>query len=451
MKSLVTTIILFFLLLVLISNQCSGEIGLGVAPSELTVTNALKGGEFEKPITIFNLGDETARFALNATGYLKDWVRFHEIDNETSINTILVAGGGSKKIIVKFIVPDDIANGIYNCTIFVEGIPEDITVINGATTTMIVKIPVEAMIEVTGTQILTGEVKSIATMDVEVNYPLRIKVDFQNTGNVIAKPTITINITKNGSPISNFEYSQTEIKPNSKETISIEWNTTGNEVGDYVANISVSLGGENLANKDLSFNILTEGTLTRQGELDEIFFIGEPLINRYLKILSVFKNTGEVDSNAQFKGEVYINGDFVDVIESDELTVPPMDQGTLTSYVSIENPGDYIIEGYVIFNGKKTETKATSFVVPTVQSEIRSSFDTGMLPFFIIIALFTIVFGVFILKKPRKEIEKRKNANIKEKQNKTSKENISQNKEDILADIKKHLSISTGYSSTDKK
>lgn len=449
MRNSTKALVLFLLTLLAIAPNV-GAIGVGVAPSKFTIHDALRGREFERTITIFNVENETARLALNATGDIKDWVSFHEIDNEASINTTLVPSG-SKKIVIRFTVPSNVASGSYTSTIYVQTIPEELTESTGAAAVMGVRVPVEAMIIVTGTQILTGWIQDISTMDVEVNYPLRIKVDFQNTGNVIARPIVAINITKNKTLIDSFVYSQTEIKPNSKETISIEWDTTGNEAGDHVANVSVSLGEEVLSEKDLQFNILAEGTLTRQGELNEIFYIEEPLINRYIKILVEFENTGMIDSNAQFKGEIYVDEGLVDVIESDELTVPPKETGTLTSYLNIQNPGDYTIRGYVIYDGKKTETREISFGVPAVQSGSQASFDVGMLAIVAVIVLLIIVFGVFISKKPKKEIKKRKKEKIKEKQKKESKKNITQNKEDILNNIKKHLSTSTAHSSKNKK
>ncbi len=86
---------------------------------------------------------------------------------------------------------------------------------------MVIRIPSEILIQVTGTQILKGTVKSIITADTEIDYPLKIKVKFQNEGNVIAKPKIAVAITKNGELVDSFIYDETGIKPDKTDTITV--------------------------------------------------------------------------------------------------------------------------------------------------------------------------------------------------------------------------------------
>ena len=51
-----------------------------------------------------------------------------------------------------------------------------------------------------------------------------------------------------------------------------------------------------------------------------MFYI-EPLVNRSINVCAQFENSGEIAVTARFKGEVYCDGAFVDVIESEEKPV----------------------------------------------------------------------------------------------------------------------------------
>lgn len=130
------------------------------------------------------------------------------------------------------------------------------------------------------------------------------------------------------------------------------------------------MGGEVLATKDLQFKLLPVGTLSRQGNLTGISYEGKPSVGKTLKILATFVNTGEIDTKEKFIGEVYVDGELVDTISSEELLVPVRETGTLTAYLKIENDGSYMIKGHAVYEGKRTETKELSFVVETKSESV---------------------------------------------------------------------------------
>lgn len=339
--------------------------GIGVAPSTLEINDALRGGEFKKMLTVFNPGDEASGYTFDVSGEAGSWISFYEkSDPLTLIKKVTIPEKGCAKILVKFDIPEDASNRKYEATIFVATAAaqgdED-------SSGQAIKLgaPVDVTIMVTGTQILTGTVKSITTIDTEINYPLRTRVEFRNTGNVVANPEIAVKMTKDGTMIDEFTHSETRVKVESKEIIPVEWDTAGNEPGDYSANVTVSLGGEILAAKELQFKLLPVGTLSRQGDLTGISYDGKPSVGKVIKILATFRNTGEMDTKAMFIGEVYLDGDLADTIESKELLVPVRETGTLTAYLKIEKDGSYVIKGHALYEGKMTETKELSFDVGT--------------------------------------------------------------------------------------
>ncbi len=269
-----------------------------------------------------------------------------------------------QRIIVSIRVPDDAQNKVYDTTIYIKSIPPEATAGAGAMVHSVVRMKVDATIAVTGTQILNGTVKDITAAETEVEYPLRILVTFQNEGNVVATPIVSCTITRNGTLVDTFEHDESGIKPYKTGTITVAWNTSGQEPGDYNVSVNVSLGGELIAAKVLPFTILPRGALTRKGELSSLYIEGEPQVNRIIKIIAEFENTGAIDTTASFVGEVYYNDEFIDIVESREKLVTVGETYKIVSYYKITMHGDYLISGMVLYEGRETEAKDVSFTVP---------------------------------------------------------------------------------------
>lgn len=400
MESIVKIAVTVGLVLLLLVPTASA-IGLGVAPPEFTIEDALKGSDVEKTITVVNVGDEEARFELTATGEIADWISFYELDGATPITTVQVPGEESKKIAVRFHVPSDAASGTYNSTIYVQTIPEEITNETGAAAAAVLKMSVDATIIVTGIQKLTGTVTDITTRDVEVGYPLKLNIKFQNTGNVIATPSINVEISsEDGEFIDSVVSSDAGVKPGVTDTITVTWDTTGQHVGAYVAEVTVLLGGETLYMQDLAFDILEPGALTRTGELTDLCCEGEPRVGELVKVLATFRNTGAIDTRAKFSGEIYRNRKLVGTIASEELDVPVTETCTLTSYYQFDEPGDYKISGYALYEGKQTETKEVLLEVSNGAAGHILLTPTILIGLGIAVALI-VIFGVVLLRRKR--------------------------------------------------
>lgn len=394
--------------LMILCPAANAGIGLGVSPASITISDAFKGGTYERTLTIFNSGDETGTFGLTSKGECADWISFYKEDaTATPITEITIPGKDKAKVLVKFDIPEDIANADYTSIIYAQSIPKG-EVGEGMGAQAVIRIPSEILIQVTGTQILKGTVKSITAADTEIDYPLKIKVDFQNEGNVIAKPKIAVGITKNGELVDSFVHDETGIKPAQEGTITVLWNTTGRDTGDYVANVAVSLGEELLATKDLPFKVLPFGSLTRKGVLQSLTIEGEPFVNRFIKVHADFENTGQIDTMAKFKGEVYHEGNLLDVLESEEMFVEVGETGKLTSYYKTLEAGSYTIKGHVFYAGKETAEKEVSFDVPVPvveESPIPEEEKKGTPGFEAVLALAALIVVLFLFK-----VRKRRNS-----------------------------------------
>jgi CYTH domain-containing protein len=252
-----------------------------------------KGGNSAE-ITLANCQKAT----LTTDGKTID-LRVKEEDGELKI---CKANSGKERILVKIKIADDAENEDYNFTIYVKPIPPETTAVFGAVAYTVVRMPVTAAIQVTGEQILNGTVKSISAANTEIGYPLKITVAFQNDGNVVARPAISGCViksggTNNGTVIDTFVHAETGIRPYKTGTITVLWNTTGHEPGDYKVSVNVSLAGELIiATKVLPVTILPRGALTRKGELNLLYMEGEPQVNRLIKVVAEFENTGMIDT-----------------------------------------------------------------------------------------------------------------------------------------------------------
>ncbi len=376
--------------------------GIAVTPSTMEISDAMRGGELQRMLTVFNPGDKVSGYTFNVTGEAGSWISFYEeSDPLTPIEKVTIPGNGKAKILVKFNIPEDASNEKHEATIFVAtaAAQEDES---GSGQAVKLGAPIAVTIAVTGTQILSGTVISISTTDTEISYPLRIKVEFQNTGNVVAKPEIEVKITKNGTMVNRFAYTYSAgVKVGSKEIIPVEWDTTGGETGDHEVNVTVALGGEMLATRELPVKLLPVGTMSRQGSLTDISYDGKPSVGKTLKILATFRNTGKIDTKAKFIGEVYVDGDLIDTISSEELLVPVRETGTLTAYLKIEQDGSYTIKGHAVYEGKTTETKELSFDVATkAETEPTPNSTPGFGALGVIIAIASVM-GYLIYKRKK--------------------------------------------------
>ncbi len=383
-------------LLMFIAN--ADAIGLGVVPSRLSVTDALRGEEYEHVIIVHNTDVMTTTFRPYAEGELSNWISYYD-EEGNELTNITIAGKNSTKILLKFKIPMDAPSGNYNSTVYVENVPAS-AAHGGVGAQMLIRMPVDVTILVTGKQILTGIVNGITLQDTEIEYSLRIKTMFRNTGNVVAKPVIAVNISKDGAVIDKFSKAEKAVKPRTIEEIPVAWDTTGQAVGDYLADVKVSLDGNVLYEREQPFKVLEKGTLTRKGILSTLSYEGEPAVGEMVKTIATFKNTGKIDTNAKFTGEVHRNGKLIETIESDEFEVPVRETTTLISYLKLDKPGNYRITGYAVYEGKKTDSKELQLEVQGVEEK------KGLLPAIgVVDALIAFFCAVLILSR-RKEWKK---------------------------------------------
>ena len=410
--------IVIFALFILLSLQCLETVssaGLGVAPSQIIMEDRLKGTSILKSVRLFNNGEEPVTFNLTVTGDIKDWIKIYKTTDLTDpIQNISVFG--REEVFIQFTIPTDVANGFYKGTINAKTSSNvenpDVT---GGTLNII--FPVNISLGVTGDQILAGQVTDIYVNDVEIGDLVVIDLGFLNTGNVIATPLIEVEIFDEGKEsVDDFSYSDTDVGIDSDEIISVEWDTTGQKIGNYTANVQVSLDGSIIFYQNLSFFIFELGTLVPKGEIVNLSYSGKPSEDETLIINAEYKNTGKVITDAQFVAEVYRNDNLIETLESPENTdiIPTVginETFNYTVYLKIRDAGDYNIRTYVALNeNNRTAYKTLSF-------KIEGPFENILLYGIIFLILIIFIGSIIYLSKKGKLKVRKKKKKIKSKPN----------------------------------
>jgi len=339
----------------------SASTGIGLGPSQTTITDALRGTIVERSLTVFNVGDTDGNITLVAEGAAGTWVTFHPMTPQGSALQYLVVKGRSNiPLVVRLTIPADTANGNYTTTIRAQLRPVSAAG-TGLGSSTVIEATSQLSVGVTGEQKVSGTVNYVAADDTEANYPLAIRALFQNTGNVAVNPEIKVTVFGKNKTIESVSYSGTQVKTGQTETIIVRWNTTNVEPGDYSARVGVSVGTTTIKESEIPFKIFPAGTLSRQGNLTILKYDGVPAVGTVVKITGIFENTGTIETKAKLMGEIYRDGILIDTFSTDELSIPIYTTGDLIHYFKLETPGDYTIKSYVLYEGKKTPQKELSF------------------------------------------------------------------------------------------
>jgi hypothetical protein len=353
--------------LVVLASSATGagaQGGIGIGPVEVKLDDALRGGEYLRTLTIINQRDSDLIFRFVKEGEAAEWASLYSPDDPaTPLDTIPAPANTKTQVTLRIAIPDDAPNGEHTGRIRAQSV---IGAEEGeeGTTGVSIGVSTDLKVNVTGTQKLTGAVRDMFTNDVEVGYPLRINTKFQNTGNVKAQPEIRLQVEDStAAVVGEASYSDTTVDSGHIDVIESEWDTTGNDLGDYVAHVAVSLGGTKIHAADLSFKILPVGTLTRQGVLEDLILENAPYPGAVAEITAHFRNTGRIDTRATFLGEVHHDSALTDTISTPERLVQPGEVVALEAFVDVPDPGDYTIMGKVNFEGKETEVKELTFQV----------------------------------------------------------------------------------------
>ncbi len=384
---------LLFLLLTfifLIKSVYAGPI-IGVSPGNLDFKNVLRGGYAEKFITITISSEEAVNIELQARGDIASWLDFSE--------NLSVSKDKPARITVSVSPPADMPNGIYNG--FISAYIDPLNEGNSeghATGVVRAVLDVVVSIEITDIETVQCSVKGFRINSVEKGDDLKLELDILNEGNVRLKPLISTDVwdQEQLSIVKSSEYKSKEILPTKEETISFDMPSNGLEIGQYWADIKVE---DCYASQLLTFDVLEEGALKADGVLLGIFVTPFAVeTGQTMPIDIEFKNTGQKEVNAYFKGQITKEGKVVQVLESEKINAPIDEVTPFKFYFTPKEEGKYLVSGRVFYEKKRT------FESSAIINVISKKFFFGLNKIIMGI-LYVIIFSVilFLFFKIRRE------------------------------------------------
>jgi len=283
MKNLKKTAIFFIFLIILGFGAIQTSLAIGQMTKPILIEDILRSQEVTATLYLVNSEDKEAIFQLRTDGEIADWASFYKIDDEnleSPITEISIPPQSKIEVIVKFTIPEDTPNGEYSGEVAIISAP---TKEEGAGKMMVgvgERIGRYVSITVTDKEIIELEA-TIIPLEYGVNAgdPLKIKIIYDNYGNVALKPDVQLKILKDGTTVFNaiFPYPEEEeaVKVRTRKVMPlIEWPTAGQSNGKYQAEVDILYKGKVLAEDDFRFTIGSFSTSTLDKFLAAITFIG---------------------------------------------------------------------------------------------------------------------------------------------------------------------------------
>jgi hypothetical protein len=346
-------------------NKPSGGAGIGIYPTAIDFEKTLRGTEYFRSIGVINAADSEQTFAFEADGDAAPWLSLvNPQDTAQVLDTLAAAPHDEGRAFLRLLVPEGVPNGTYTAAVRMLTSVGEPGVGEGAGASVNVGAEIKVTLEVTGTQNIAGSFTDVATTDVEVGSPLRIRTTIQNSGNVQVNPQIGLEVADpTGAVVGQTTFPGEVVYPNETKVLVSEWDTAGQALGARVARVAVKFGDLDLGSKQANFNILAVGTLTRQGTLEGITLENAPYAGVVAKIGAHFRNTGQIDTRAIFLGEVYYKSALIDTISTPERLVQQGQAVAFEAFVDVLDAGTYTVKGKVNYEGKETEEKELTFDV----------------------------------------------------------------------------------------
>ncbi|MEK7458969.1 MAG: hypothetical protein AAB663_01030, partial [Patescibacteria group bacterium] len=214
---------------------------------------------------------------------------------------------------------------------------------------------------VSGDQVVGYTFISINAASVESDDGQFITLNISNTGNVDWRPEYAVAtftnqddltvITAENIPAEAFQLvppgdgmsQQIEIAqtlPEGSYKVAMDFYDKGAVVGQLVSQ---------------PFSVFAPGTLLQSGELLSVvtknteFSAGEKIL-----LEGLFKNTGDVPIKGVFMTDVYKDGEYIDLVVGEELTVGIGAEAIFSQVVEPRQGGEYTLSSYVKFAGRKS-------------------------------------------------------------------------------------------------
>ena len=235
---------------------------IGQVTEPIIVENALRGGEFEETLNIINTQKEEIEVGLSTSGEIAGWAKFYKPqDLKNPIEAIGISANERTDIIVIFGVPKETPNGTYKGFVGVTQKPKTSDAKQGSSVSVAQKIDREVTITVSGKEIISVKTSIIPQKyDLAKDEALKIRVIYDNQGNISITPELQIKIKKESQVVYSaiYPYLDTEpaVRPSSiYEVPGFEIPTTGWQEGKYIAEIAIFQAGQKVSENSFRFSV----------------------------------------------------------------------------------------------------------------------------------------------------------------------------------------------------
>jgi hypothetical protein len=323
--------------------------GLAVSPSEVRISDMLRGSTANTTITVYDPSDSPISYTANVSSNISDAI-------SVAPNSGSVAGKSSAPLTVTVHVSETKPNGVYNGSILINA-----SVSSQGQVTIVPAIEIKASYSVTDRETQGLTIRGVQLFDTEFGSPFPFLVSGTGTGNVDAVGHLRVDLqdAKTNASVGTFNSTQFTITARKTEKASGTFGNASIPVGQYLAHADVMFNGTSIYNYTKQVEVFQPGVLRSKGELERIDLKPWCTIGETVKLTGVFKNTGEVGINGTLRLEMSKDGKLVANASSDTLLVLPGETVSLAAYFTPASAGQYQITGHVAYANKQTEDMPT--------------------------------------------------------------------------------------------
>ncbi|MCF7910310.1 hypothetical protein K9L16_01405 [Candidatus Pacearchaeota archaeon] len=319
---------------------------IGISPASINFNNVLRGGYAEKIVVVSSDSETPVPVILKPRGDISEWLNF-------SSEEFFVSRNEPYLLKISVLPPEDIPNGNYSGFLRVEVGSSGESIEEHAVGIIKSSIDLAISVGVTDVEIVRCVASSLKVSSAEEGDDIILKMNVENEGNVRLNPRVVFDVWDFDkiTVLNSEEFFGDTILPSTEEELEFRINSNNLEPGQYWSDVYVP---ECLTDQTLTFDILKEGALSVRGVLLNILTADYVVVGETTKIIANFKNTGEKEVDAQFKGQITRDGKIVEILESDVFKVPVSSLEVFNLYFTPQKQGKYVVSGRILYDGKKT-------------------------------------------------------------------------------------------------
>ena len=301
-------------ILLIISADLGYAISLGVSPSRVTFTDMLRDGYAERVVSVTTNSDDMLSGSFAVSGEIKDWLRFEP-------NSTKFEASSSEPYKLKIIVqpPNDTKSDSYYGEI--KFTTDRVGSLTGRAGGLVkAAIQLNLRVDVTDTEIILCKAGAFNFEDIEIGYPLELGYTVINEGNVRIRPLVRFDIWDQAQEnlVASDDFISEDILPTVERKFTKKIPNNELDIGQYWANIAVD---DCEASGLLTFSVVDKGSIIDKGLLEKVTNKIWAYVDEPVEIVAVFQNTGPRIVTARFKGNVKLDDEIIEIIESEEVDV----------------------------------------------------------------------------------------------------------------------------------